>query len=353
MFGGRWWPGRIRVLGGWWRGAAVAAAVFALLGCGRPRPARPQLLHDAMVARVEVVAGELGQYVGERGPKLAGSESPPHVPRLYGETPSKTDSDWWEEGARGATHYVVLEDIFYGSPYGRGPGGGYHNTTIIRTFDAQGERAGELDTRSLAPGESVVEVTAEWDEARRRVGVWIRTDSAGYIGLVDPSSAEFEQLMRVDDVAANARPPHILWRGTTLIVCYEAEGANVVMEVETESGDARRVLVEERWDPSLTAIEAPCLSPDGRLLAFGRVRSPAAMAVGGKCWGIWLLDLDSGKCVELTYEDTSNYDHRLLGWESGDRLLFTRRVEDDAATPSHGNYLRPVYRAHLAAAGGS
>jgi hypothetical protein len=328
----------------------MAGVAAALLGCAKPRPARPQLLHDAMVARVEMVAEDLGQYDRERRPRPAGSTSPPYLSALHGRTPSKTDSDWWQGGARGATHYVVLEELFHGAPYGRGSGG-RSPTTIIRTFDAQGERAGSLDTRSVAPGEAVVEVAADWDDARLRVGVWIRTESAGYIGLMDPSSARFDPIARVDDVAEDSRPAWILWRGNALLVCYEAEGANVVVEAETESGDARRVLVEERWDPSLTAIETPCLSPDGRFLAFERVRSPAAMAAGGKCSGIWLLDLDSGKCVELTYEDTSDYHHRLLGWGSADTLLFTRRVEEETPAASQSDYLRPVYRAYLALPG--
>jgi len=331
--------------------AAVPAAIPALLGCGRPRPARPQLLHDAMVARVEVVAEDVGQYDRERGPRPAGSISPPYVSALHGDTLFNTDSsDWRQSGARGATHYVVLEELFGRAPDARGARGGAP-TTIIRTFDAQGKRAGSLDTRSVVPGETILEVAADWDEARLRVGVWILTESAGYIGLVDPSSARFDLIGRVDDVAEDSRPAWILWRGNALLVCYEAEGANVVVEVDAESGDARRVLVEERWDPSLTGIETPCLSPDGRFLAFDRVRSPSAMAAGGKCSGIWLLDLDSGKCVELTYEDTSDYHHRLLGWGSADTLLFTRRVEEETPTASQGDYLRPVYRAYLALPG--
>jgi hypothetical protein len=325
----------------------MAGAAAALLGCGKPRPVRPQLLHDAMVARVEVVAEDVGQYDRERGPRPAGTTSPPYVSALYGRSPFKNDSDWWQGGARGATHYVVLEEIFHGAPDGRGSGS-RSPTTIIRTFDAHGEPVGAFDTRSVAPGEAVLEVAADWDEARLRVGVWIRTESAGYIGLVDPSSARFELIARVDDVAEESLPAWILWRGNALLVCYEAEGANVVVEVETESGDARRVLVEETWDPSLTAIETPCLSPDGRFLAFDRVRSPSAMAKGGRCSGLWLLDLESEKCVELTYEDTGDYHHRLLGWESTDRLLFTRRVGEETPGASHDGYLRPVYRAYLA-----
>jgi hypothetical protein len=301
-----------------------------------------------MVARVEMVAEDEGQYDRERGPRPAGTVSPPYVSALYGQTLFKNDSDRVQGGARGATHYVVLEEIFHGAAYRRASGS-RSPTTIIRTFDAQGEHAGSLDTRSVAPGETVLEVAADWDEARLRVGVWIRTESAGYIGLVDPSSARFDLIARVDDVAEESLPAWILWRGNALLVCYEAEGANVVVEVETESGDARRVLVEGTWDPSLTAVETPCLSPDGRFLAFDRVRSPSSMARGGRCSGLWLLDLDSGKCVELTYEDTGDYHHRLLGWESTDRLLFTRRVEEERPTPAHGGYLHPVYRAHLAA----
>ena len=334
MFGRQGRPGRIRVLGGWWRGAAVLAAIPALLGCARPRSARPQLLHDAMVARVEVVAEHAGPDDRNWRPGSGDSESPPHVIGLYNGTPTMRG------GGRG------------GGMRGRMGGSRREAAMIaIRTFDAQGGRFRILDTRSVAPGEAIVEVTAEWDEARPRAGVWIRTDSAAYIGLVDPSSARFERLMRVDDVAVDAGAPHILWRGSTLIVCYEAEGANVVVEVETESGDARRVLVEERWDPSLTPMDRAYLSPDGRFLAFDRARSPSSMAMGGRCSGIWLLDLGSGECVELTYEDTSDYRHRLLGWGGPDTLLFTRRVEDESPTPSHDGYLRPVYRAYLALPG--
>jgi hypothetical protein len=325
----------------------MAGAAMALLGCGKPAP-RPRLLHHAMVARLEVVAEDAGSHNPEMELKPDDTDSPPYVAHLGRETPSNPGNDWWQGGARGATHYVVLDEIRRWRRFGLGS----HNEppiTVIRTFDAQGEPAGTLDTRSVAPEERVAEVAAEWDEARLRVGVWIRTESAGYVGVVDPPSAEFESIVRVEGVADPIRPAHVLWRGNALIVCYEAEGANVVMEAETGSGDARRVLVEETWDPSLSPLDRAYLSPDRRFLACDRYRSPHLMRMGGTCSGIWLLDLESGEWVELTYEDVPDYRHRLLGWEGPDTLLFTRRVAEERPTPSHGGYLHPVYRAHLAA----
>jgi hypothetical protein len=119
-----------------------------------------------------------------------------------------------------------------------------------------------------------------------------------------------------------------------------------VLEVHLPSGRSRTVFAEEQWDPSRGAIRCALLSPDGRWLAFDRLREPSNLAKGGTCAGIWLLDLQSGECQEITHESEPDYHHRLVGWDGSD-VLFLRRVGRERARPDGIGYQYDLYRARI------
>ena len=335
----------------WWQAAALGAGAAALLGCGSGEPGRPALRHHEMVARVEVVEEGVRSHV--RGPVVSGGQAADMAPGGLLRDANEALSYPFEamEVAAGEGVWAVIvgwEDERPTFPRLKPKG--------IWLFDRAWELVGALSVESVVPGEEVVRVGMAWDGAGGRLAAWVRTEGAYEVGLVDASSAGFEPILRVEGVHEGARPARLLWNCDLMILCYEGENEkygseNVFMEIDPGSGATRRILTEERWDPSLGPMDRGCLSPDGRLLAFDRFRSPTLLAQGGRCSGIWLLDLESGECAELTYEDGSEYHHRLIGWEGPDTLVFTRRVAEEMPTFTGGGSQRDLYRLHLAEGG--
>jgi hypothetical protein len=217
--------------------------------------------------------------------------------------------------------------------------------------DTDGRPVGKADLRSLEPQVKILNAAAVWDDPGRRLAAWVSTEARTYVGLVDLELFTFRPVAVVDDVGRGALAvPTLLWRNGDLVLYYEArdgrhEAENVVLRIEPSTGEVREVLREERWDPSRRPLHALSLSPDGRYLAFDRAFSAKLIEAGGTCAGIWVLDLESGECVELTYEDTTRYQHKLVQWDDADTLLFTCRVQGPPRT--YDGIRDDLYRARL------
>jgi hypothetical protein len=217
--------------------------------------------------------------------------------------------------------------------------------------DTDGQPIGKVDLRGLAPEGETLSAAAVWDDPGTRLAACVSTEATTYVGLVDLESFTFDPVAVVDDVGRGAPGvPTLLWGKGELVFCYQSknsrlEAENVVLCVEPSTGEVREVLRELRWDPSRRPMHAASLSPDGRYLAFDRALSPTLIAAGGTCAGIWVLDLESGERVELTYEYASRYQHQLVQWDDADTLLFACRVPGPSQTPGGIRY--DLYRAHI------
>lgn len=226
-------------------------------------------------------------------------------------------------------------------------------SNAIWLCDRDGEALGKVDLQWLEPDGEILEAGTVWDDSGRRLAAWVSTESRTHLGLIDTSLYAFDSLVCVDDVHQwGVGPPILLWRNDELIFCYEAEAGasrleNVVLRVATLSGKAERVLREERWDPSRRPMHIAVLSPDRRYLLFDRVFSPKLIAAGGTCAGIWLLDLESGECTELTYENAGRYEHHVPRWEGPNTFLFVRHDQGPTQRPSEDQPGHDVWRARL------
>lgn len=183
------------------------------------------------------------------------------------------------------------------------------------------------------------------DPARMRLATWLQINSDYVVGETDRVSGEFTAHYWTSRAKTGEHPPAVFWRGNTLLFCYERIGPsrraeNIVVDIDVLTGDAQVILGEEQRDPSRGPMGHRCLSPDGRWLAFDRLRLPSAIADVGTSSGLWLLDLVAGTCHELTSESTTDYEHILLGWEDETTILFARRVVLGVRTE---NSIQPRY----------
>jgi len=209
-----------------------------------------------------------------------------------------------------------------------------------------------LVVRFAQSGRRPLDAEACWDASHQRIAAWLRFDTCVLVGEVDPPSGRFTSRGRIQrPIGADERAPQLFWRGDRVVICCQAQDdsrglINCVLEVDLPSGRSRTVFAEEQWDPSRGAIRCALLSPDGRWLAFDRSREPSNLAKGGTCAGIWLLDLQSGECQEITHESEPDYHHRLVGWDGSD-VLFLRRVGRERARPDGIGYQYDLYRARI------
>jgi hypothetical protein len=187
-----------------------------------------------------------------------------------------------------------------------------------------------------------------WDDSGRRLAVWASTGSGASVGLADAYSLQFRELHHIGDLHPDGMAsPRLLWLGDSLLCYYQAKREspypyNVVLRIDTVTGEADEILREERWDPSRGPVDTALASPDGRYVAFDR-----SSLAGGTCLGLWLLDLKSRECSEITYEYASRYRHRLLTWEAPNVIAFRRYAGPAASEEPDGQPGWAAYRAHL------
>jgi len=286
---------------------------------------------SSRVGRLEVVTDRLQQRpVGpfDGDPDFATGRAVPSgtFPSGRRVVYAREGRDWWAV-------VVVVE----AAPVGPG-----RVMTEVYLFDKRwGHRTLLSDLPS--PGAKERTVRPEWDPEGAVLAVYMSSgdDATGYcgeVGTVDPRSLRYRVLHRRSGGRSQFVPSgmaRLLWRGRNSIILTTDIGSDAqITEVDTRSGATRLVYSERVTSQSSlrNRIDRVGLSPDGRLLAFDRWRSSPHYRYAG----IWLLDLGTRRCQQITYEGWNSFDHSLLGFDSNSSLLF-------AAT----GLPRRVYRAHL------
>lgn len=327
----------------------LLACCLGLPGCAGALARRPAVLHSAVVSRVQLLERDASPpvtgprivthqrrfhrgsegFAGGMSSSLASRPGRQLVVFLRGEPLASYDSRLSREG----------------QPAGR----------TVWLWKATGRPTAWLATREGEPlnevrpaadmGSNVDDLDVAWDASGERLAGWMVTESGLHIGLVDLATGRLQPLAHLPGTRVSPKSvPTLIWRGDGLIlVCQtedrQRERRNVILLVGPPGGNAKRLLDEPCWDPSLTAVRTALLSPDARLLAFDRTRPLATAASSEARGGIWLLDLESGECQEVTYEKTGPYHHQLVGWEGPDAIVFLRRV-DEGWVELHGDVIR-------------
>ena len=104
---------------------------------------------------------------------------------------------------------------------------------------------------------------------------------------------------------------------------YLARRRSDTLALDLANGHVRRLVHEDRPLPGPGSVVSGIVSPTGQTFAFGR--SHGYGWDGGPAAGIWLLDLTSGDCAEVTFEPgRPDYCHQPIAWAESDILLFWR-----------------------------
>ncbi|MBV9866753.1 MAG: hypothetical protein JO316_15470 [Abitibacteriaceae bacterium] len=133
------------------------------------------------------------------------------------------------------------------------------------------------------------------------------------IGIVNPQSLQFESLYNVSSSGKTGGT--IIWVNQMFIaVCHVVNAAQhtdlfVKIDPTHLQGQQLYVDVKDRHFQIDT-------SPDGNYLAFDE--DP----IGTGPRGIWVLNLQTGNCVEVISEDGPNYFYTLGRWQSNRELYF-------------------------------
>ena len=159
-----------------------------------------------------------------------------------------------------------------------------------------------------------------WDSGGRKLGIIFHDRGRSWrevVGVVEPPSLRFRVLFR-DVYSGDIRG--LAWAGSGLVLAY----SNRLVLVDIASGAKRDLYA----DPSVPAprhghIWSVLGSPHGSYIAFARMPVP----MSGSQSGLWMVDVTSGKCSEVTYERLGWYHHDLLYWDSPKTLLFSRKTD--------------------------
>ncbi len=293
------WPALCREIAA----ASVAAALFLSAGCDRLSIRGPAVHDTAIVDHLSLVEANVE-----------------HMPDTEWET---IRIHWWEEVA-------IPPGVL---PPGRVP---------RQSWDtgAHGYRA--VPCATTQNGEESFEVWLFSEDWTRIAGILIPPPPQGYrqdgayvswaptapelavvVGLqreADPY-ARGVQIFRL--VAETPRPEQVLhipeahevvtaWAGTRLVIVYNSAGKNLFRTLDLQTGETVVLYERPRVNPLLEVLP----SPDGRFLAF---------STGLRSSPLWLLDLRSGDCHQLTYERREPYSHRPIKWDGPNLLRFLRR----------------------------
>jgi hypothetical protein len=109
----------------------------------------------------------------------------------------------------------------------------------------------------------------------------------------------------------------IFWAADRLVLVYNSAG-NVFRSLDLETGETTVLYEQRRLNPLWMVLP----SPDGRFLVF---QNPSV-----RRWPLDLLDLQTGQCGRLAYEDTGTYyRYEPIRWDANDRFRFARVNERD------------------------
>jgi hypothetical protein len=124
------------------------------------------------------------------------------------------------------------------------------------------------------------------------------------------------------------KDPAVFWWHRALVVACRHGDRNVVVTVDPSTGLTRTIFTEDNRLPGRSPIDPFALAvwPDSSLLAFSRLYEDAELGptIGD---GVWLLNLRTGECIQVTREESGHYWHEVVRWENAARLLFVRRTQ--------------------------
>lgn len=138
------------------------------------------------------------------------------------------------------------------------------------------------------------------------------------IGVVDPKSLRLQVISHIGGVE-DAVLEGWLWNGKQIVAfCHVASGGVAVNAIYVSDIDSHHTrLLYKDANPFAPSIEDMALSPNGTHVAFDRDGTTKYAT------GIWLLNLKTGKCIEVTHENAGFYYHYLGCWLAPNKLLFT------------------------------
>ena len=167
------------------------------------------------------------------------------------------------------------------------------------------------------PGQSLFAI---WDKYHQRLALLIWTDTSHKrsfdSGLITASPPLYKPLFHLDYGAwADAE-----W-ATGKLVIFTTNYANTKREIiciDPIRGAVEKLYQESTTIPGHQNFGSILVSPDNTKIAFDRL----APEYNEGC-GIWILDMLSGQCYQVTFSDKSHYCHELLFWKTSKQLEFS------------------------------
>lgn len=216
-------------------------------------------------------------------------------------------------------------------------GGGYHGVVAQRlgqngppqgvwVFDEEWQARGEVAglpahnpgliyTVSLYLDES----GTQWAAVVAQAGEQSVTD----VGLISPARLRFERKLQYHGCAR----ADLAWRGDHIVVSPDvtADRRDFILDLDPASGEERVLLQEGVGSIGRGRFGGIRSSPDGRYIAFGRAPYPPNWE-----FGLWLLDVETGECEKILYDNTGLRDCVAKRWSGADTLVFTHTVQRGA-----------------------
>ena len=224
--------------------------------------------------------------------------------------------------SRGRDSYVALEE--------RVNAGAVPSVTL---FGLDWRPLGSIEPQRVRPGHGDWLTSALWSPSGKRLALSFRERGGDFrivVGTVSPPSASFHELFH-----GAGEWSDMAWVGDQLFWAFQAgRSDNRIVSADLAHGTVSEV----HRDHLYGYIGDLLPSPGSSVIAFGRRFDWDDRA------GVWMLDLRTRTCHEVTFEESESYCHEPLAWEGPTSLLFWRAKEGGAWD---------VYRAHLQAAGAS